>query len=705
MTLNEILGRLSGVRRAGAGYLAQCPAHEDDRQSLSVGEGHSGVVLKCHAGCESTAVVDALGLTMRDLFDGGQPRPPHAPSQPQAQPLTESQVDAWQQALRNDPETWETLTQKMRFPESAIVDARLGLASEGGRRWLVYPYFRNGKPTYAKLRALDGKKSFMRRPSGMPSQLYGVDSLQPGGTVLVTEGERDAVAARAIGLHAELAGCAIVSLPDGADSAKSPAIVDALRSQSTIILATDADAPGDAAAAALAKALGASRCSRMRLPHHKDLGDLIASLEPAEALREALATIGPVSLERGETASIQQPKEPPLTKSYASACRVLRDPEVRALVLGEGDLEFNQMDLLPTIAREPITDEVLSRLRERCELVLRGSKRGEAIKFSAADLRDAVSQVARERPFHPVQEYLQSQQWDGTPRIEMLPTVIGAADSALNAAMLKKFMISAVARALSPGCKVDAALVLVGAQGIGKSRFLQVLAHPWFSDTPMTIGDKDALLAVHASWIHEWAELESTQRAARAETVKAFLSSSEDVFRAPYDRAPKRHQRACVFAGSTNSEQFLADPTGARRFWILPIVGRVDVDAVVADKDQLWAEAVHLFRQGVPWHLTGDEEESLRRAQRRHELQDPWEAAILSLAEAQGEVTTEGVLVHLDVKPAQQTRAMAMRIGAVLARAGYNRRRARLSTGGRAYVYRRDHGSTAQIVRLEGVGT
>lgn len=67
--IEVVLGRLDLVVRRGEGWSARCPAHEDTVASLSVGVADDGtVLLRCHAGCAIEAVVEALGLTMRDLF-------------------------------------------------------------------------------------------------------------------------------------------------------------------------------------------------------------------------------------------------------------------------------------------------------------------------------------------------------------------------------------------------------------------------------------------------------------------------------------------------------------------------------------------------------------------------------------------------------------------------------------------------------------
>ena len=67
--VETLLEKLPGAKNAGTGWSARCPAHDDSRASLSVAEGKDGTALvKCHAGCDTSAVVQALGLELRDLF-------------------------------------------------------------------------------------------------------------------------------------------------------------------------------------------------------------------------------------------------------------------------------------------------------------------------------------------------------------------------------------------------------------------------------------------------------------------------------------------------------------------------------------------------------------------------------------------------------------------------------------------------------------
>ena len=140
-------------------------------------------------------------------------------------------------------------------------------------------------------------------------------------------------------------------------------------------------------------------------------------------------------------------------------------------------------------------------------------------------------------------------------------------------------MIGAVARILRDGpVKVDTTLILLGAQGVGKSSLFRVLAKnpEWFRDTGLDIsirGGRDTYTKLNGCWIYELAELAST-RTRENEAIKAFLSSDTDVYRPAYGRFDIERHRSNVFVGTSNELEILRDPTGARRFWPVTIIGK-----------------------------------------------------------------------------------------------------------------------------------
>ncbi|MDA8229701.1 MAG: virulence-associated E family protein, partial [Magnetospirillum sp.] len=230
---------------------------------------------------------------------------------------------------------------------------------------------------------------------------------------------------------------------------------------------------------------------------------------------------------------------------------------------------------------------------------------------------------------HPVREYLQSLRWDGVPRLETWAiTYLGAADTRLNRAFGSLWMISGIARIMRPGAKADHMLILEGAQGAKKSTALKVLAgSDWFTDELAEIGSKDAAQQMRGVWIIEIAELDALGRA-DVSRIKSFLSRTNDRYRPPYERYVVDVPRQCVFAGSVNPDTYLRDETGNRRFW--PIrCGRIDIDALRRDRDQLWAEAMAMYAQGAIWWLADPELIALANAEQEERYQaDAWDALI-----------------------------------------------------------------------------
>lgn len=329
----------------------------------------------------------------------------------------------------------------------------------------------------------------------------------------------------------------------------------------------------------------------------------------------------------------------PITKSYASIVQILRVPELRERVFGSdaGELEYDEQALIPCIRREPIREEGIGRIRELCERTFRDNK-GRGIEFAREKIEMALLQVAKEKPFHPVREYLQNlPEWDQISRIELIADRVLGVDldaQPLAPRLIRMWLISAVARALNPGCKVDTVLVLTGVQGAHKSQFLQAMVPEprFFTDTPIEIGSKDGYLNIRTAWLVEWPEMETT-RGKDVRAVKAFITSATDTFRPPYERTARQFPRSCVFVATTNDDDFLNDPTGNRRFWPVEVGPRIDIDTVAVWRDQIWAEALHAYRSGERWWIQDQRETmALLDTQRSYQRTDVWEEIVVEWA-------------------------------------------------------------------------
>mgnify|MGYP003635562244 CR=1 FL=1 len=304
--------------------------------------------------------------------------------------------------------------------------------------------------------------------------------------------------------------------------------------------------------------------------------------------------------------------------------------------------------------------------------------RAYKIQVPVTIARQAMQSVARMQQAHPVQEYLQSLEWDSEQRIDRwLCQYCFAPDKTIVRAYSRRWLISAVARVMRPGCKVDTTLIIQGDQGVKKSTAFEVLASPsWFSDTQLNLRDKDAMQTIRGVWIYEFAELDSVRRTDQT-AVKAFLSSRVDRFRPSYGRNVVRYERQCVIVGTTNELDFLRDSTGSRRYWPVQ-VGTVDIEGLTLVRDQLWAEAVAAYMAGEQWWLTHEEEERRKRSEYLFVEEDAWTEAVALWLRSCGEVrvTTHELWVGaMQKRPGDLTQMHRKRLVKVLEVLGCSKRR------------------------------
>lgn len=217
-------------------------------------------------------------------------------------------------------------------------------------------------------------------------------------------------------------------------------------------------------------------------------------------------------------------------------------------------------------------------------------------------------------------------------------------------------------------------LVLEGRQGTGKSSALRILAsEPWFGDALPDLGSKDANSYLQGVWLVEIAEMSATKRA-EIEQVKAFITRQEDRFRPAYKRTEVTVARRCVFAGTTNRDDYLRDETGNRRFWPVA-VGKIDLSRLRQDRDQLWAEAVELFDRGEDWQLPSNLQADAIKAQEARQDEDPWHADVAAYVESNGlsEVSTGGALDALHLDRDKRNNGHAKRVVGIFMRLGFEK--------------------------------
>lgn len=300
-----------------------------------------------------------------------------------------------------------------------------------------------------------------------------------------------------------------------------------------------------------------------------------------------------------------------------------------------------------------------------------------------------VKFLAWERPFHPVKDYLDGLTWDGTSRIDTwLVESGGVEDTPYTRAVSSIMLIAAVRRIRRPGTKYDEMVIWESArQGTDKSSAAQALCpNPaWFSDDlPLNVKSQQLIEATLGKWIIEASDL-AGKRKTEIEQLKATLSRQVDgPARMAYGHFPVERKRHFIIIGTTNSSAYLPDPSGGRRFWPLAITRRFDVAWIVANRDQLWAEASRREAAGESIRLREELWPTAAEHQEARREVDPWEApiraALLAVApsgDGKRRVPASVVWDALAIPLDRRDRSASLRITDIMQRLGFKRTRVR----------------------------
>lgn len=221
--------------------------------------------------------------------------------------------------------------------------------------------------------------------------------------------------------------------------------------------------------------------------------------------------------------------------------------------------------------------------------------------------------------YDPVQDYLNSLTWDGTPRLHNC--IPGVEQSEYTEMVARKALIGAVARALKPGVKADQSLILAGEAGLGKSWWVERMSKG-FSSVLGPIDRKDTLISASRGWIITSDEGHALSKA-EFNQLKEFMTLTQDTYRPPYERAAQTIKRRWVIWGTTNDPKMLREREGNRRFLIVDIQEKADFDKYTDEYvDQIWAEAVHAFNNGESHILNAEEEAIAERVRQLHTQTD-----------------------------------------------------------------------------------
>ena len=323
-------------------------------------------------------------------------------------------------------------------------------------------------------------------------------------------------------------------------------------------------------------------------------------------------------------------------------------------------LAFNEFTLrVETVAGQVVDDCFLNRLRSEVT-------RDCDVGFKKDDVIDMTRLQAGRFAYNPAVDYFQGLTWDGVERVkDWVIRLLGAEDTPYHRAVGGYMLCGIVQRALRPGSKFDHVPVLEGPEGRRKSTAVQMLMprEDWFLSLALK-NDLDATaLEMQGALVNELGDL-AGMRGTNRENLKQWLSKGKDRFRAPYDRVPKDWPRQGIFIGTTNEDRYLGGVTGNRRF--LPLsCGDILIPQLIEEREQLWAETVHMMRDAPSaWHLFPDIEHLSRDAQLERRQQDPWEDEVAAFLAGvvEGKVHTSEIYTHLGLEMKDQESATARRV-------------------------------------------
>lgn len=368
--------------------------------------------------------------------------------------------------------------------------------------------------------------------------------------------------------------------------------------------------------------------------------------ELLESTREFIKKLGWDNLEKtidttnrgfvdGKKRPIPLPEEASLSKSNIHRKRISK------WLQENGEIKWNLQSLSLEFNGEVCDTEILE---HKFEIDTNTDIPTEAFK-------SILVYFGKENSYHPVRDFLNSLPVCENPH-EVIEELLNVLDlkEAIQRKMVKLWLIAAVARQLDPGCKLDNALVFKGKQGLQKTTFARTLfGRDQFQTLGSHGGERDELLAVRRTWCSEMGEIETTFDKKSIGALKAFMSKEIDVFRAPYGSHTDYFKRECIFFGSTNEDRFLQDKTGNRRYWIVDITKRIDLEYIEQNRLSIWGAAKTLYDSKHIWYMTKEEEDLAALNAANSETQDILSDELVKLLKATEYLTIRMIAESLNL--------------------------------------------------------
>ena len=587
-------------------------------------------------------------------------------------------------------------------PEKPLVKPPHGIApvlSNAVANWCYRDEL--GDPLFyiARYNKTDGKffrpwswdgESWVNRGWPAPRPVYGLEllSVRPNDPVLIVEGEKACEVIRELGTP-------YIAITWANGAAATGTVDWSVLKGRKVLLWPDADAAGIAAMEAIAKQVNESAAevkwvdteglekgtdaadmkfndwAEMRAwaaPRVRVWTEATVVATPVPSAPEATVTVVEDAQELTHSlVALYETHGIAVTSHGIALCNADNAHRVITSVPGFNETAFYD-EFSETIRRgdgEEWSDVDTSRLLIRMQRELGMSKIGKHAVL------DALSLVAHERKRNIPLEWVESLKWDGTER---LPTFFHKYFSTTDDEYAKiigmNWWVSMMARLSRPGCQVDTMLILEGGQGLGKSSALSIIGGKWYAIATASVSDPKAFAeTLRGKLIMEVAELSSFGKA-DAKAIKRILSDRSDRYRDSYGHFAADHPRRGILTGSTNESAYLEDNTGARRFWPMS-VGVIDLEGLRRDREQLFAEAMVLYKRGWKWHLVPGEALVRQEGARQH---DELESHVQEYIEDKSSVTISDVWCNgLNFALKDLKRTEQLRIAGILRTRGWER--------------------------------
>lgn len=519
---------------------------------------------------------------------------------------------------------------------------------EGNPLFHVVRYDMDGKKTIVPYSWSSSKGRWIKKGYPEPRPLYGLDLLEarPKHPVMVVEGEKSCEAARAL-----LGDLYVVVTWSNGSSAVSKTDWSPLKGRN-IVIWPDADQPGARASLDIARLCAPTAISlKIIHPEGKDGG-----WDAADAVSEGMDTASIIEWAKPRVkpyAELQSQQSLPVTPVQATvdagsvdvvkrgtyalwdSIGIVKSSNGQPIVnidncirVFQTSEEYTNRFWYDTFHQKIFTDYD-GKAHELADVDwLRVSARFQREKslnrFNDETIRKAITIYAHERQISEPKEWMESLKWDGNCRIDgFFALCMGCEDTNYSRAVSSNWWISMVARIFSPGCKVDNMVILEGCQGNFKTTAFDIIGGAWYAESHESVISKDFYQILQGKLIIEIAEMDTFTKA-EATTVKKIVTCRVDRYRESYGRLASDHPRQCVFVGTTNEDHYLRDTTGARRFWPIK-AGRINLALIRQEREQLYAEAVHRYKNGQSWWEMPEETVAVQESRRQH---DEWESVV-----------------------------------------------------------------------------